>query len=278
VLFGGYDTAKYTGDLQFLPIEPDIVTGNITSFTVNWTALSLTDFQGTNPITAPNNFSALAVLDSGTTFTGLPTEIYNFLAEFLSVVNDATYGALVPCNISSYNATLNYGFGGPNGPVIKVPLYELAIPAVAEDGNPLTFPDGSAACSFGLFPTESGEEILFGDTFLRSAYVLYDLDALQIGIAQTIFNTNNTNVQAVGTNGTIGNSTGPPMGNATAFPTAHPTAIPTAFLTVTPTVTETVFASAFPSAFPSAISSAIPSAIPTAVPSGNSTEGDCQRS
>jgi hypothetical protein len=208
VLFGGYDTEKYTGDLAFLQIQPDAQTGNITSMTVAWTSLSLTDpTQGTTALTT-GDFVQPAVLDSGTTLTGLPTDIYNQLATFAGVVNDPTYGAIVQCNISSYTGTLNYGFGGSGGPTIQVPFYELAVPAVDENGNPLTFQDGSAACTFGLFPTESGQEILFGDTFLRSAYVLYDLDAVQIGIAQTVFNTTKTNVQEVGANGVVSGQSG----------------------------------------------------------------------
>jgi hypothetical protein len=39
--------------------------------------------------------------------------------------------------------------------------------------------------------------LLFGDTFLRSAYVVYDIDNRQIGIAQTIFNVTSSNLIAI---------------------------------------------------------------------------------
>lgn len=43
IMFGGYDTGKFTGDLIALPIQPDVQAGGITSMTVAWTSLSLTD-------------------------------------------------------------------------------------------------------------------------------------------------------------------------------------------------------------------------------------------
>ncbi|MCJ1244538.1 hypothetical protein MMC30_001736 [Trapelia coarctata] len=224
ILFGGYDTAKFTGDLTALQIQPDSQSGNITSMTVAWTSLSLTDpSSGTTTLTT-SDFIAPAILDSGTTLTGLPTALYEPLAAFAGVVDDPDYGAVVNCNISNYPGTLNYGFGGPGGPSISVPFYELAIPATDLNGAPLTFRDGSPACTFGLFPIENGQSILFGDTFLRSAYVVYDLDNLQIAIAPTVFNTTKSSVVEI----TSGSGTGASsvVTGITAKQTATKVAVP----------------------------------------------------
>ncbi|MCJ1392302.1 hypothetical protein MMC18_005169 [Xylographa bjoerkii] len=203
VLFGGYDTDKYSGDLGVLQIQPDAQSGNITSMTVAWTSLSLTDpTSGTTTLT-DDSFAEPAVLDSGTSLCRVPTNLYNQLANFSGVIDDPTYGALVACNLSSYTGTLNFGFGGTGGPSISVPFNELAVPTVDENNNPLTFQDGSAACTFGLVPVDQGGDILFGDTFLRSAYVVYDLDNLQIGIAPTNFNSTTSNIQVIGASDTV---------------------------------------------------------------------------
>ena len=248
MLFGGYDTEKYTGDLSVLQIQPDSQSGNITSFTVAWTSLSVTDpSSGTTTLTT-DSFAAPAVLDSGTTLTGLPTDLYNQLAQYSDVVNDPTYGALVNCNISSYTGTLNYGFGGSGGPTINVPFYELAVPAVDQNGNPLTFEDGTSACTFGLFPVDDGQSILFGDTFLRSAYVVYDLDNQQIAIAPTVFNTTKSNIQAIGaSNGNVGNASSVATG-ATAKQTASKIQAPGIVKTGTVTGTVTGVATQAPAA------------------------------
>ena len=85
-MFGGYDTGKFIGDLIALPIQPDVQSGSITSMTVAWTSLSLTDpKQGTQSLTA-ENFIAPAVLDSGTALTYVPQELYQQLAAFAQVV------------------------------------------------------------------------------------------------------------------------------------------------------------------------------------------------
>lgn len=54
--------------------------------------------------------------------------------------------------------------------------------------------NGNDACVFGVVPITDDSPILFGDTFLRSAYVVYDLDQQQIAIAPTWFNSEDTNI------------------------------------------------------------------------------------
>jgi hypothetical protein len=97
--------------------------------------------------------------------------------------------------------TLDYQFAGPTGPVISVPFSELAVPLLDfQKDNPVPVTDdaGHPICRLGLSaPSTPDEPLLFGDTFLRSAYVVYDLDNLQIGIAQTLFNVTDSNVQAI---------------------------------------------------------------------------------
>ena len=136
----------------------------------------------------------------------LPTAIFDQAVKWFGVTNDPTYGYLVRCNVSSYEGTLDYGFGGPNGPIISVKYSEITIPLYNEDGTPLAFNDGSDACAFGMFPVTEGAQILFGDTFLRSAYVVYDLDSQQIAIAPTVFNSTTSNVVEIQKGGVNGAS------------------------------------------------------------------------
>jgi hypothetical protein len=173
--------------------------------TVAWTSLSVTDSSGTTPLDS-SDFPLPAVLDSGTTMTIIPGDLYSELANYFKAVSNPTYGTLVSCNIGSVNGSLDYGFGGSGGPIISVSFSELALPAFDDQGNPLTFEDGSAACNFGLGPATHGEPILLGDTFLRSAYVVYDLDSQQIGIAPTVFNTDSSNIVEIGSGNVAGAS------------------------------------------------------------------------
>lgn len=61
-------------------------------------------------------------------------------------------------------------------------------------GKPFKFHStGQVACELG-FEAAQGRPILLGDTFLRSAYVVYDLDNNEVSIAQTNFNSGQQNV------------------------------------------------------------------------------------
>lgn len=88
---------------------------------------------------------------------------------------------------------MNYGFGGPGGPTIKVGVSELVLPLTLPNGRVPTFSNGDTACQLGI--QAAGDlPVLFGDTFLRSAYAVYDLDNNRIALAQTDFNATDSNV------------------------------------------------------------------------------------
>lgn len=193
-LFGGYDTKKFTGDLLTVDIQPDEQSGQLTSMTVAWTNLTVSTSSGTKKIT-PSNFQQAALLDSGTTLTILPDDIYEELFDFFQAQSDSQGDAIVDCGLlDSATGSLDFTFGGSDGPVIKVPFSEFALPAIGTDGKWLTFNDGSLACVLGIQGTQDELPVILGDTFLRSAYVVYDLDNKQISLAQTVFNATDSNI------------------------------------------------------------------------------------
>ncbi|MCJ1471861.1 hypothetical protein MMC13_000502 [Lambiella insularis] len=152
--------------------------------TVAFTSLSVNDAGSLTTFT-PNNYVAPVVLDSGTASAFLNPAVVNPLIENVGAIPDPNYGYVVSCNIySNYSGSLVFGFGGPQGASIVVPFKELLIPI----GKPYTFADGSQACGRGLWPTAdlgSGEisANILGDTFMRSANIIYDLDNKEISLA-----------------------------------------------------------------------------------------------
>lgn len=196
-LFGGYDTKKFSGNLLTVPIQPDESTGHLTSMTVAWTALGVTTKSGSQTITS-SSFKSPALLDSGTTLSIIPNDIYNALVEFFNAQLDQDNDAVVRCSDLDGTGTLDFTFGGADGPVVKVPFSEFALPAINSNGQQATFNDGSLACFLGLEGTGTDpaeqQPVILGDTFLRSAYVVYDLDNKQISIAQTVFNATDSNI------------------------------------------------------------------------------------
>lgn len=144
----------------------------------------------------PANFAQPAILDSGTTITLLPDDIAAVVFEELGATVSQQLGAVVvPCSLAEKSGSINYGFGGVNGPIIKVDVSQLVLPLTTSDGRTPTYNNGDPACQLGI--QAAGEDpTLFGDTFLRSAYAVYDLENNRIALAQTDFNATGSNIVA----------------------------------------------------------------------------------
>jgi len=193
ILFGGVNKAKYTGNLVALPIQLDSQTGTISSMTVAWTGLTVSG-SGQSSDMSPSTPQP-AILDSGTTDTLLPDDIANKIFNGVGVLTDPDLGNLVPCKVANDDLSFAFQFGGSGGPVVTVQLSEFVTPLETTDGSTPTFQNGDEACTFAI-DAAGDNPILFGDSFLRSAYVVYDLENQEIAIAQTNFNAGAANVQA----------------------------------------------------------------------------------
>ena len=193
ILFGGIDTTKYTGELTSVGVYPSARSGRVTSFTVAFTSLSATSSSGSDTLT-PANYATAAILDSGTTITLLPDDLAAVVFQELgATVSSQLDAVVVPCSLADNDGTIDFGFGGAGGPIIKVSVNELVLPLVLTTGRTPTYTDGTVACQLGI--QAAGDlPVLFGDTFLRSAYTVYDLVNNRIALAQTKFNVTESNI------------------------------------------------------------------------------------
>ena len=188
ILFGGVDTAKYSGSLATLPIQKE--SGYFAEFLI-----TLTEIKIGNTVIAKNQAQAV-LLDTGSSLTYLPDAITEAIYEQVNAQYDAAEGAAyVPCSLANNSTTIDFTF---TTPTITVAMNELVIEVATSNGQQLTFTDGTPACLFGIAPAGSSTSVL-GDTFIRSAYLVYDLSNNQISIAQTTFNTTASNVVEIGT-------------------------------------------------------------------------------
>jgi Eukaryotic aspartyl protease len=221
ILFGAIDTTKFSGDLVSLPIQQ--IGGHYLRYTVTITSISIQDDSGTRALTDPN-FEALALLDSGTSNQQIPDNVMTELFQGLGAL-ESSGQALVPCSYRNANASLVYQFGGANGPKVSVPFSELVQNL---QGGPI-FPNGEPECEFlvmgGATLDGTAEEVILGDSFLRSAYVVYDVANNEIAIAQAVLNATSTSNILV-----IPSGTGLPHVSSTAtlmLPTAAASAAAT---------------------------------------------------
>ena len=203
IIFGGIDSDKYHGDLLQMPIVPDTLengTKVYAEFTVALTSFSITGQTGDTTTLTQGQIDAPVILDSGTTLTYVPQRLADLLYENLNAVDDTQNSGLVfvDCDVltKSPKMTFNFGFGASNGVDIEVPIDEMVFPlegsfSLGGYGTPdLPF---SNACVLGLNGQED-EPYILGDTFLRSAYVVYDLKNNLIAIAQTNFNSTTSSI------------------------------------------------------------------------------------
>ena len=191
ILFGAIDTSRYSGPLIALPMQPD-GQGNVTDFSVSLTSVSIRTANGKTQKLSTPELAVPALLDSGTFDTELPASIANAIISGMGAVT-VDGSAIVPCRYTYADATIVFDFGGPGGPQISVPMSEMVVDAG------FTFSDGSEACYLGVDAVDDslGGSIILGDTFLRSAYVVYDLENQIIGLAQAKFNVTDSNIIAV---------------------------------------------------------------------------------
>lgn len=213
ILFGGIDTAKFSGVLSILPLQPRH-TSTINSFTVAMTGLSV-GTPGKLTTLTTSTFALPVLLDSGTTLTYLPGSLVDAIVEAIGAVDDTSYSGsiLADCSIRESNPdfVLAYRFGSASGPVINVPLREVIfdIPAAYQD---LFDTEWDSVCYLGIMSSgfSTSAVYLLGDSFLRSAYVVYDIDNDEVAIAQTNFNSGSNAIVEIEKGGGIPNATGVP--------------------------------------------------------------------
>lgn len=156
ILFGGYDKAKYEGELVSLPFSGQ-KNSNLDNYRLDVTLDSVaTDGDSGVSVNKPVN------LDSGTTITLLPDDVVQYIGKALNADDNGN----VDCDQPDKHLLFKF-----NGVSIKVPYSDLA------------FPGNFGGCSLAVQGPLQGELIL-GDNFLRHAYIVYDLDDKKISLAQ----------------------------------------------------------------------------------------------
>ncbi|CCH41785.1 Barrierpepsin [Wickerhamomyces ciferrii] len=171
ILFGGIDHAKYNGDLVTLPlVNPyeDYGIDTVSYFVVTITGVG-TDVEGNQTTFSTTAYPA--TIDAGTTMTYLPPRFVDEVIEALGASYSAYYGFYTmtcPTLEESLSRFLVFDFQGKK---ISVPLYQLIRVKIG------------TLCVLGV--TDSYDNsITLGSSFLRSAYVVFDLEDKEVSIAQ----------------------------------------------------------------------------------------------
>jgi hypothetical protein len=190
ILFGGVNTEKYTGSLQTLPIIQE--EGRYAEFII---ALTGVGYNGQENSIA-SNLNTAALLDSGSSLMYLPNDVTESIYRMTGAKYSQEYGAaFIDCNMRYNDTTIDFTFSSPT---IRVSMSELVLVMGYQGRTPL--------CILGIAPADGTTPVL-GDTFLRSAYVVYDITNNEISLAQTNFNSTGSNILEI-TNSSIPDATG----------------------------------------------------------------------
>ncbi|OAA76369.1 candidapepsin-4 precursor [Akanthomyces lecanii RCEF 1005] len=177
LLFGGIDKSQYQGNLVTIPVQK--VGSSYREFFITMTGLD----SGSQPIA--NDMALAVLLDTGSSLTYLPDDLTDAVFQAVNATwLKQSQIAVIPCDKGLSEDSITFHFSKPAS--ISVLLRELVLPIISANGKPPRLPDGSTACLFGIFPSGNGARVL-GDTFLRSAYVVYDIANNEVSLAQSNF-------------------------------------------------------------------------------------------
>lgn len=175
LLFGGIDHSKYENDLKILPRR------NLPGKKRKYLAVTLDTIQvGANNI----HVGTAAPLDTGTTLTYLPNSIYrSILSHFNADDSQSTVygGPIFDINVNG-DKEIYFGFSGT---MICVKARDIINPSPNPTYKLYPTHQDSNIAVLGIDTNDKVSNItILGASFLKSVYVVYDIDGEQIGIGQ----------------------------------------------------------------------------------------------
>ncbi|CAM1509847.1 Fc.00g001820.m01.CDS01 [Cosmosporella sp. VM-42] len=163
IKFGGLDKAKFTGHLVPLQIIPGANSpDNMARYWVPLQSISHTSPIG---VTVSANFTVAVFLDCGSSISELPRYMVNELVKpFGLTEKDQTSDGLYPvdCSLKELGGTIAFHFPGLT---LNVPYKEIIIECSTDP----------SICCLGIRASNDGA--VLGNSFLRSAYVVFDLES-----------------------------------------------------------------------------------------------------
>jgi hypothetical protein len=182
ILFGGVNTAKYSGELVTVPIQP--IDGVFKEFAIVLRGIGLSaEGQSISLPSSGTDLPVNVVLNSGSVFTFLPPGVVDELYLGIQVVGtlarDGARTAFVDCEVVQSGVTVDFNFGSVT---ISVPISALVFSF--EVYRQLS-PNGLEVCAVKVRPSTDGKNVL-GLSFFETAYLVFDLTNNQISMAPAV--------------------------------------------------------------------------------------------
>lgn len=169
VLFGAIDHSKYQGQLYSVPrVHNSRFNINIDNLQINGRSVGSV---------------GSSTLDSGTTLGSLPDAVINGLVSTLGLSTEYASSGIYYARRGSFNANMPVTF------TISGVKFDLKAGDLFLDSEKLGDPLPKGLSVLGFSPSsQTQNQIILGDVFLRNFYIVYDLANPQLGMALANFN------------------------------------------------------------------------------------------
>ena len=187
------DTAKFTGKLNTMPILS--VLGNTTppnSFIVPWTSMEVGNYDNGKSQTIP--IDNAAILDTGATQMFFPADLASkFDSDPLDPFNNG--GGELLCSANPKGLYFRFGFNNDPSATFTMNASDVVQPSRYLNGSQRMDKHGKPLCSnpFMFTDLENTNLGVLGSSFLSNVYSVFDVDNLQIGLAQLKYNVSESN-------------------------------------------------------------------------------------
>lgn len=168
LLFGAVDGSKYSGPLYTVQMSPSRrMDVSLSKIKVNNEDISWT------PSWLP--------LDTGTSICFLPPDVFISIASRINNLHYVGGAFFAESTNFDYNQSMIFDFSGAQ---IHIPIKDIMV-----HSKDIFLPSADIPSNYdlvlGIFPNSASSGVnILGATFLRSAYVVYDLESWEISIAQ----------------------------------------------------------------------------------------------
>lgn len=164
ITFGGYDKSRFEGELNTVPI----VSGKL--YKVQSEIVTVNGYTYPHP--------GIYHIDTGAEQLRVPRLLYNEIIS--NFAKKPHHDGTIVCDQPSPSGAMTFRFGHGH---ISVPLSDFMNPLL-RDGQEVYNDEGQKLCIFGAVAIDSGHEFVLGGAFLRSAYIVFDWENQQVGLAQ----------------------------------------------------------------------------------------------
>ncbi|KAI7907179.1 aspartic peptidase domain-containing protein [Cokeromyces recurvatus] len=187
IMIGGMNSSLFVGNITYLPVVPDLISGNYVLWQVNTESVKLKS-NNDNQILFSSNFSlpVTAAFDTGTTFTYLEDQyvksmLVAFTGEYNPILDPQSGCYLVDCSYAfntgrSNNISVEFAFWTmmSNSQQKQFALFSIPISELVEplDNTDIRY---AKKCAFSICPTSSTNSILLGDSVIRALYLVFDM-------------------------------------------------------------------------------------------------------